>query len=169
MKMWATLLISLFLLFNISMAGGYAIASGTCGDMSEHDEMMNKAPEEMGVECLGKSGNTMGVMLEEHAQSTSTPDEGVVFAVCIFAVAEDGTKVLVSHVEADKLTDCLKKKREAERDFRNPETRKKYTYSTSTRFTMTCDKVNAEIEIQADGSWKILKILGRHDEAYREK
>ena len=55
MKMWATLLISLFLLFNISMAGGYAIASGTCGDMSEHDEMMNKAPEEMGVECLGKS------------------------------------------------------------------------------------------------------------------
>ena len=29
-------------------------------------------------------------------------------------------------------------------------------------------QVNAEIEIQADGSWKILKILGRHDEAYRE-
>jgi len=169
MKLWATILASLFLLFNISLASGYAIAGTTCGDMSKQEEMMNKAPEEMGVECLGKSGNVSGVMLEEHAKSTSTPDEGVVFAVCIFAIAEDGTKVLVSHVEADKLTDCLKKKREAERDFRNPETRKKYTYSTSTRFTMTCDKVDAEIEIQADGSWKILKILGRHDEAYRKE
>ena len=93
----------------------------------------------------------------------------MVFAVCIFAVAEDGTKVLISHVESSNLVDCLKNKREAERDFRNPETRKKYTYSTSTRFTMTCDKVDAEIEIQADGSWKILNILGRHDAAYREK
>ena len=168
MKLWATILASLFLLFNISLASGYAIAGTTCGDMSKQEEMMNKAPEEMGVECLGKSGNVSGVMLEEHAQSTSTPEQGVVFAVCIFAVAEDGTKVLVSHVEADKLTDCLKKKREAERAFRNPETRKQYTYSTSTRFTMTCDKVDAEIEIQPDGEWKILKILGRHDEAYRK-
>ena len=31
-------------------------------------------------------------MIEEHAQSTSTPEDGVVFAVCIFAIAEDGTK-----------------------------------------------------------------------------
>ena len=31
---------------------------------------------------------------------------------------------------------------------------------------MTCDKVDAEVEIQDDGSWKILKILGRHDAAY---
>ena len=31
------------------------------------------------------------VMTEEHKTSSSTPEDGVVFAVCIFAVAEDGT------------------------------------------------------------------------------
>ena len=64
MKLWATILASLFLLFNISLASGYAIAGTTCGDMSKQEEMMNKAPEEMGVECLGKSGNVSGIMLE---------------------------------------------------------------------------------------------------------
>ena len=34
---------------------------------------------------------------------------------------------------------------------------------------MTCDKVDAKVEVQADGSWKILEILGRHEQAYERK
>ena len=64
--------------------------------------------------------------------------------------------------------DCLKNKREAERDYRDPEKREKM-YPGETVFTMTCDKVNAKVRIKEDGSWEILDILGRHEEAYREK
>ena len=42
-------------------------------------------------------------------------------------------------------------------------------YAGATVFTMTCDKVDAKIRIKKDGSWEILDILGRHEEAYREK
>ena len=45
------------------------------------------------------------------------------FAVCIFAIAEDGTRVLVDHRASENLLDCLKNKREAERDYRDPEKR----------------------------------------------
>ena len=62
-------------------------------------------------------------------QSVSTGEVGVVFAVCIFLIAEDGQKILVDHRASDNLVDCLKKKRIAERDFRDPATRKKFTYS----------------------------------------
>ena len=34
---------------------------------------------------------------------------------------------------------------------------------------MTCDKVNAKVEVQSDGSWKIIEILGRHEQAYERK
>jgi hypothetical protein len=107
-------------------------------------------------------------MKEEHKTSTSEPKDGVVFAVCIFAVAEDGTRTLVDHRASDNLMQCLKNKRIAEREYRDPETRKKFT-SKEAVFTMTCDKVNAKIRIKEDGTWEILDILGRHDEAYREK
>ena len=90
------------------------------------------------------------------------------FAVCIFAIAEDGTRVLVDHRASDDLMHCLKNKREAERDYRDPEKRKKM-YPGATVFTMTCDKVDAKIRIKEDGEWEILDILGRHEEAYREK
>ena len=65
------------------------------------------------------------VMTEEHKTSSSTPEDGVVFAVCIFAVAEDGTRVLVDHRASEDLMDCLKNKREAEREYKDPKTRKK--------------------------------------------
>ena len=58
------------------------------------------------------------VMTEEHKTSSSTPEDGVVFAVCIFAVAEDGTRVLVDHRASENLMDCLKNKREAERKYK---------------------------------------------------
>ena len=39
----------------------------------------------------------------------------MVFAVCIFAIAEDGQRILVDHRASEDLMDCLKNKREAER------------------------------------------------------
>ena len=107
-------------------------------------------------------------MKDEHKHSTSEPTDGVVFAVCIFAIAEDGTRVLVDHRASEDLMDCLKNKRVAERDYRDPEKRNKM-YPGSTVFTMTCDKVDAKVRIKEDGTWEILDILGRHEEAYREK
>ena len=107
-------------------------------------------------------------MKEEHKTSTSEPTDGVVFAVCIFAISEDGTRVLVDHRASEDLMDCLKNKRVAERDYRDPEKRNKM-YPGETVFTMTCDKVNAKVRIKEDGTWEILDILGRHEEAYREK
>ena len=90
------------------------------------------------------------------------------FAVCIFAIAEDGSRVLVDHRASDDLMHCLKNKREAERDYRDPEKRKRM-YPGAVVFTMTCDKVDAQIRIKEDGTWEILDIMGRHEEAYREK
>ncbi len=127
--------------------------SNTCN--LEHDHEHEHEPAEK-------------IMIEEHKTSSSEPESGVVFAVCIFAIAEDGSRVLVDHRASENLMDCLKNKREAERDYRDPETREKM-YPGSTVFTMTCDKVDAQIRIKEDGTWEILDILGRHEEAYREK
>tara|TARA_B100001750_G_C14964303_1_gene329798 strand:- start:50 stop:535 length:486 start_codon:yes stop_codon:yes gene_type:complete len=109
------------------------------------------------------------VMTEEHKTSSSTPEDGVVFAVCIFAVAEDGTRVLVDHRASEDLMDCLKNKREAEREYKDPKTRKKFTMSPNAVFSMTCDKVDAKVRVKEDGSWEILEITGRHEAAYTKK
>ena len=109
------------------------------------------------------------VMTEEHKTSSSTPEDGVVFAVCIFAVAEDGTRHLVDHRASEDLMDCLKNKREAEREYKDPKTRKKFTMSPDAVFSMTCDKVDAKVRVKEDGSWEILEITGRHEAAYEKK
>ena len=109
------------------------------------------------------------VMTEEYKTSSSTPEDGVVFAVCIFAVAEDGTRVLVDHRASENLMDCLKNKRQAEREYRDPDTRKKFTMSPDAVFNMTCDKVDAKVRVKEDGEWEIIEILGRHEEAYTKK
>ena len=96
----------------------------------------------------------------------SKPKEGVVFAVCIFAVGEDGTKYLVDHRAAVNMGHCLKEKRKAELKYRDPEHRK---LMGCTRFVFACDKVDALVEIQENGDWKILKILGKHKAAYKQK
>jgi hypothetical protein len=127
--------------------------SNTCNIEEDHDH--EHKPKEK-------------IMIEEHKDSTSEPENGVVFAVCIFAIAEDGSRILVDHRASENLLDCLKNKREAERDYRDPEKRNKM-YPGSTVFTMTCDKVDAQVRIKEDGTWEILDIMGRHEEAYREK
>ena len=127
-------------------------------------------PAQAGSACeeMMEGEENLKYMKDEHKHSTSEPTDGVVFAVCIFAIAEDGTRVLVDHRASEDLMDCLKNKRVAERDYRDPEKRNKM-YPGSTVFTMTCDKVNAKVRIKEDGTWEILDILGRHEEAYREK
>ena len=101
-------------------------------------------------------------MKEEHKESSSEPENGVVFAVCIFEVAEDGTRKLVDHVASENLMNCLKNKREAERKY-------KESKEKDGIYNMTCDKVDAIVKVTQDGKWEILEILGRHEQAYERK
>ena len=98
--------------------------------------------------------------------SPSVPEKGIVFAVCIFAVGEDGTKYLVDHRHAENMGECIKKRREAVNKYKDPKHRE---LMGGTRFMFMCDKVRAEVEILEDGTWHINKILGRYEPAYEKK
>ena len=111
---------------------------------------------------IEKKHKHVTIMKEEHAESSSEPENGVVFAVCIFEVAEDGTRKLVDHVASENLMNCLKNKREAEKKYREDQNKDGV-------FNMTCDKVDAKVRVKEDGSWEILEILGRHEQAYERK
>ena len=101
-------------------------------------------------------------MKEEHKESSSTPEDGVVFAVCIFEISADGTRILVDHVASENLMDCLKNKREAERKYKENQDKEGV-------YNMTCDKVNAKVRVLENGEWEILEITGRHEQAYVRK
>jgi len=101
-------------------------------------------------------------MKEEHKESSSEPENGVVFAVCIFEIDEDGQRKLVDHVASENLMDCLKNIREAERKYKESKDKEGV-------FNMTCDKVDAKVRVKENGEWEILEILGRHDAAYERK
>ena len=101
-------------------------------------------------------------MKEEHKESSSEPENGVVFAVCIFEIDEDGQRKLVDHVASENLMDCLKNKREAERKYKESKDKEGV-------FNMTCDKVDAKVRVKENGEWEILEILGGHDAAYERK
>ena len=88
-------------------------------------------------------------MKEEHKTSESTPEDGVVFAVCIFEISADGTRILVDHVASENLMDCLKNKREAERKYKESKDKEGV-------YNMTCDKVNAKVRVLENGEWEIL-------------
>jgi len=111
---------------------------------------------------IEKKHKHVTIMKEEHAESSSDPMSGVVFAVCIFEVAEDGTRKLVDHVASENLMNCLKNKREAERKY-------KESKEKDGVYNMTCDKVDAVVKVTPDGEWEILEILGRHEQAYERK
>ena len=68
----------------------------------------------------------------------SKPKEGVVFAVCIFAVGEDGTKYLVDHRHAENMGECIKKRREAVNKYKDHNHRE---LMGGTSFMFMCDKV----------------------------
>ena len=143
--LWISIIASFFIIAN------YALADCTgCGDDGHQ------------VCPIEKKHTHVTMMKEEHAASSSDPMSGVVFAVCIFEVAEDGTRKLVDHVASENLMNCLKNKREAEKKYREDQNKDGV-------FNMTCDKVDAKVRVKEDGSWEILEILGRHDQAYERK
>ena len=111
---------------------------------------------------IEKKHKHVTVMKEEHKASSSEPEMGVVFAVCIFEIDETGKRVLVDHVASENLVDCLKNKREKEREYKESKDKPGV-------YNMTCDKVDAQVKVNEDGSWEILDILGRHDAAYEKK
>jgi len=112
---------------------------------------------------IEKKHKHVTIMKEEHKASASEPENGVVFAVCIFEIDDTGKRVLVDHVASENLVDCLKNKREKEREYKEESTQQPGT------FMMTCDKVDAKVRVNEDGSWEILDILGRHQPAYEKK
>ena len=112
---------------------------------------------------IEKKHKHVTIMKEEHKASASEPENGVVFAVCIFEIDDKGKRVLVDHVASENLVDCLKNKREKEREYKEESTQEPGT------FMMTCDKVDAKVRVNEDGSWEILDILGRHQPAYEKK
>ena len=112
---------------------------------------------------IEKKHKHVTIMKEEHKASASEPENGVVFAVCIFEIDDTGKRVLVDHVASENLVDCLKNKRNKEREYKEESTQEPGT------FMMTCDKVDAKVRVNEDGSWEILDILGRHQPAYEKK
>lgn len=146
-----SLFIILLLVLSYSLVYNHAKADCTgCGDDGHQ------------VCPVEKKHKHVTILKQEHAVSESEPENGVVFAVCIFEVAEDGTRKLVDHVASENLMNCLKNKREAERKY-------KESKEKDGVFNMTCDKVNAKVRVKEDGSWEILEILGRHEQAYERK
>ena len=111
---------------------------------------------------IEKKHKHVTIMKEEHKASSSEPEMGVVFAVCIFEIDETGKRVLVDHVASENLVDCLKNKREKEREYKESKDKPGV-------YNMTCDKVDAQVKVNEDGSWEILDILGRHEQAYEKK
>ena len=112
---------------------------------------------------IEKKHKHVTIMKEEHKNSSSDPMSGVVFAVCILEIDDTGKRGLVDHVASENLVDCLKNKREKEREYKEESTQEPGT------FMMTCDKVDAKVRVNEDGSWEILDILGRHQPAYEKK
>ena len=146
-----TLFVILLLIFSFSLVYNHANADCTgCGDDGHQ------------VCPIEKKHKHVTYMKEEHKNSSSEPENGVVFAVCIFEIAEDGTRKLVDHVASENLMNCLKNKREAERKY-------KESKEKDGIYNMTCDKVDAKVRVKEDGSWEILEILGRHEQAYERK
>ena len=141
------------LLCTIILIGGLSIAMADftgCGDDGHQ------------VCPIEKKHTHKTYMKEEHKESSSTPEDGVVFAVCIFEISADGTRVLVDHVASENLMDCLKNKREAERKYKESKDKEGI-------YNMTCDKVNAKVRVLENGEWEILEITGRHEQAYERK
>ena len=74
------------LLAVIILLGGLSIAFADCTGCGDDGHQV----------CpIEKKHKHVTIMKEEHKESSSEPENGVVFAVCIFEVAEDGTRKLV--------------------------------------------------------------------------
>ena len=130
------------LLTFIILLGGLSLAMADCTGCGDDGHQV----------CpIEKKHKHVTILKEEHAASESEPENGVVFAVCIFEVTEDGTRKLVDHVASEYLMICLKNKREAEKKYREDQNKDGV-------FNMTCDKVDAKGRVKEDGSWEQLSV-----------
>jgi len=90
------------LLCTIILLGALSIANADCTGCGDDGHQV----------CpIEKKHKHVTILKEEHAASESEPENGVVFAVCIFEVTADGTRILVDHVASEILMNCLKNKR----------------------------------------------------------
>ena len=115
--------------------------------------------------------NCTGCGEDGHEQCPiETTEEGahskpeVVFAVCVFA---DGD--LIDHKGADSMSDCLKTKRLVEAEWRKMGEKQSsveingITYEIhGESLAFMCDLVDANVHHYEDGTWEIVKILGKH-------
>ena len=114
--------------------------------------------------CNGCGENDHTNSCHEGAADHSHEKVDVVFAVCVFS---DGT--LIDHKGANNMSDCLKTKREVEKLWRN---RAEGTDSVEINgitykiggesLAFMCDLVDANVHHYEDGTWEIVKILGKH-------
>ena len=139
-------IIAFFIICGLSVYS-IAQAKGTC-DMTKEE------------------GHTCDMTKEEHTcDMEEVPIEPeVVFAVCVFA---DGT--LIDHKGANSMSDCLKTKREVEKAWRNKSQEMDsveingITYKIDGEsLAFMCDLVDANVHHYEDGTWEIVKILGKH-------
>ena len=114
--------------------------------------------------CNGCGENDHTNSCHEGAADHSHEKVDVVFAVCVFS---DGT--LIDHKGANNMSDCLKTKREVEKAWRNraDETDSVeingITYKIDGEsLAFMCDLVDANVHHYEDGTWEIVKILGKH-------
>ncbi len=114
--------------------------------------------------CNGCGENDHTNSCHEGAADRSHEKVDVVFAVCVFS---DGT--LIDHKGANNMSDCLKTKREVEKLWRN---RAEGTDSVEINgitykidgesLAFMCDLVDANVHRYEDGTWEIVRILGKH-------
>ena len=116
--------------------------------------------------CNGCGENDHTNSCHEGAADHSHEKVDVVFAVCVFS---DGT--LIDHKGANNMSDCLKTKREVEKLWKN---RAEGTDSVEINgitykidgesLAFMCDLVDANVHRYEDGTWEIVRILGKHKE-----
>ena len=100
----------------------------------------------------------------DHTHDPADKEPEVVFAVCVFA---DGS--LIDLIGAKSMSDCLKTKREVEKEWRNRSKEMDsveingITYKIDGEsLAFMCDLVDANVHHYEDGSWEIIQILGKH-------
>ena len=151
-----------------------SVAHGNCYGCGDHTKQCLKKEQDHSLPANESDPDNLSAEELAHQKglidlTDSKPKKGIVFAVCIFTM-KDGKLELVDHKEAKNMGDCLRQKRKKQREYRNPDKREKVIAGGSKKkFIMKCDKVDAEVEIKEDGTWHILKILGRNKAAYAKK
>jgi len=152
----------LVLLFFISTSA-WAACTG-CGE--EGHEQCVEGPNHSHA-TIQDHEHIEGLWLKHKHETTalqSLIEPEVVFAVCVFA---DGT--LVDHKGANSMSDCLKTKRAVEKKWRNRAATTDtveingITYKIDGEsLAFMCDLVDANVHHYEDGTWEIVKILGKH-------